>query len=516
MTKTVGRVLGPLGILFILFALASRVMLTGGFTWPVTTQLGLGVLFVAVYAATAFDDVRRISAGRGSMFVLTSAVSTVVLAGILATLNYVAVQKRVEWDLTREGIHTLAEQTRSTLAALTPANKITVTAFYRPTEQEYAVLEDLFRRYKVAGGDNFEGRFIDPYKDPRAAREFNITPQSPRIIVTTATKQEARRKDPTEEALTNAIAEVTRSDRKKVYFLTGHGEKSTTPGGELNRSITQWNELLQNEGYESAELNLLAQKDVPADAQVVLVAGPQSAVTEPERQALARYAEAGGRLVFMLDPGIDSGLAALASQWGAQLLPGLVLDPDSQFATFALTQEFSEHPLATPRRAGKGKLLYAFPDASGLRRTDAAGFEVTELFKTGANAWGENGPIDLTGEVAPTRDASDDAGPLTLGLASTKKLEGEKEFRAVIFGDSDFASDAYLRIGGNRDLAMNLVQWLAGQDAKISIRPPMRAQSTLANLTQSEMTGMAFMSLNILPLLLIGLGLGVSSLRKSR
>lgn len=517
MSKTLGRVLGPLGILAILFGLASRMFIYGEFNTRVVVLLALGVAFVAYYAAAAFDDLRRISTGRGSVFVLTSAVTTLVIGAIIGTLNYVAVQKRAEWDLTKEGIHTLSEQTRTLLEGLTPETKLTVTAFYSANEPEYGAVEDLLRRYRNVGGDQFESRFVDPYKDPRAIRELGITRDAPRIIVKNAANKEARAKTVSEEALTNAIAEVNRGDRKKVYFLTGHGEKSlqAAPGQE-NRSVSQWNELLRNEGYDSAELNLLAQKDVPADAQVVIVAGPQGPVTAGERDALSRWADTGGRVVLMLDPGIDSGLGTLAAAWGAELLPGIVLDPDSQIATFALTQEFGDHPISTPRRAGKGALFYALPEASGLRKVEVAGYTVSELFKTGESAWGENSPIDMTGQVQPTRDANDDPGPLVLGVASAKKLEGENEFRAVIFGDSDFASDAYLRVVGNRDLSMNLVQWLGRQESKITIRPPLRAQSTLSNLTAEQMTDMAFASLILLPLLLIGFGLGVASMRKSR
>ena len=41
----------------------------------------------------------------------------------------------------------------------------------------------------------------------------------------------------------------------------------------------------------------------------------------------------------------------------------------------------------------------------------------------------------------------------------------------VVFGDSDFASNAWLGIQGNRDLFMNTVNWLSQQENLISIRP---------------------------------------------
>lgn len=137
MRKTIGRIAGPLGGLFIAFSLLTRLLITGEFHWIVWLQLGLGVAGVVLYATTAFDDLRGIATGRGAVFVLTSTVSTLALLGILAGGNYWVAKKGWEWDLTRGKIHTLSEQTQSLLGALDADGKITVTAFYRPVDPEY-------------------------------------------------------------------------------------------------------------------------------------------------------------------------------------------------------------------------------------------------------------------------------------------------------------------------------------------------------------------------------------------
>ena len=40
-----------------------------------------------------------------------------------------------------------------------------------------------------------------------------------------------------------------------------------------------------------------------------------------------------------------------------------------------------------------------------------------------------------------------------------------------MFGDSDFASNGYIGLQGNSDLALNAINWLAEQENLISIRP---------------------------------------------
>lgn len=519
MRKTIGRIAGPLGGLFIAFSLLTRLLITGEFHWIVWLQLGLGVAGVVLYATTAFDDLRGIATGRGAVFVLTSTVSTLALLGILAGGNYWVAKKGWEWDLTRGKIHTLSEQTQSLLGALDADGKITVTAFYRPVDPEYPALESLLKRYGQLGGGNFTWEFVDGVKNPQRARAMNVSQDSARIVFKAANGREARVKEISEEALTNALAELGRGVEKKVYFLTGHGEKPIGAGADSAGGLKLWVDGLRNEGYIPEELSLLAKKNVPGDALAVVVAGPQSPLAPGEVAALRSFAENGGRLVLMLDPGFESGLDDLVASWGVELLPGVVIDPASQEPLWAFTQEFSRHPIASPRMSLFGALAFIFPDARGVRAGNADGFTVTELFKTGPEAWGENDPFEAGGTVS--RSDNDDHGPVPLAVAVSKSGggeagDGEEGFRAVVFGDSDFASNGYVRHGGNRDLALNTVQWLGGQESKITIRPKSREKSALTFLSKNQRVALSFFSLNLLPLLLVGLGLSVWSVRKSK
>jgi ABC-type uncharacterized transport system involved in gliding motility auxiliary subunit len=42
--------------------------------------------------------------------------------------------------------------------------------------------------------------------------------------------------------------------------------------------------------------------------------------------------------------------------------------------------------------------------------------------------------------------------------------------RIAAFGDSDFASNAYLALSGNKDLILNTIAWLAEQDDLVAVR----------------------------------------------
>jgi hypothetical protein len=198
-------------------------------------------------------------------------------------------------------------------------------------------------------------------------------------------------------------------------------------------------------------------------------------------------------------------------------LKGVVVDPSGQSPLLAFTQDFSDHPIAQPRRSAFGALADIFPEARGLKKIQVPQYDVTELFKTGPDAWGENTALDPNQpNQQVTKDPNDDPGPIVLGLAVTHKGEGEKEMRLVVYGDSDWCSNAFLGMGGNRDLALNTVQWLSGQESKITIRPKQREKSTIANFNRNEQLLLSFVSLQLLPLVLIAFGMTISVVRRAR
>ena len=79
------------------------------------------------------------------------------------------------------------------------------------------------------------------------------------------------------------------------------------------------------------------------------------------------------------------------------------------------------------------------------------------------------------------------------------------ETRIVAVGDSDFASNAYIGVEGNRDLFMNTVSWLAQQESLISIRPREASERRLT-LSPAQITLMFWLSIVLVPAAVLGTG----------
>jgi ABC-type uncharacterized transport system involved in gliding motility auxiliary subunit len=111
-------------------------------------------------------------------------------------------------------------------------------------------------------------------------------------------------------------------------------------------------------------------------------------------------------------------------------------------------------------------------------------------------------------------------GPVPLAVAASKKTAtaGKKisdEARLVVFGDSSFGSNRFIVIGGNKDLFLNTVSWLAGEEERIVLRPQEKRTSRLP-LTEQQQYGIVFFSVNLLPLLIVGLGFSVWAVRRRK
>jgi hypothetical protein len=61
-------------------------------------------------------------------------------------------------------------------------------------------------------------------------------------------------------------------------------------------------------------------------------------------------------------------------------------------------------------------------------------------------------------------------GPINIGIAFNRKFE-EKGQRVIVIGNAAFLSNSFITSGGNLDLGINMINWLAGDEKLITIQP---------------------------------------------
>ena len=441
--------------------------------------------------SAAPPDSRRLRR-QHSLFLLLL-LAAVLLAGALSQRH------RWQIDLTAAGRHSLGESSQRLLEQLDAP--LEIEAWLPPDAALRARVADLFERYRrgaAAAGVDFSLKLRNPETDPTAARELDIARGGEVILRHSGTEQ--RLQQLSEAAVSGAIARLARGGARRLYFLSGHGERS--PLGAGNGDYGRFSAQLGEAGLLLQQLDLASQPRVPDDAAALVLADPRAALFPGERAAIADWLGRGGNLLWLLEPDARVGTELLAELTGVRILPGVVVDAAGQrlgldSPDFAVVSDYppGEGEAAPTADLAAPSLL---PQAAALTVDARLGWRTQTLLRSGAQSWTERG--EIAGALSLDADAGEVAGPLTLGLALQR---GEQ--RVVVLGDADFLGNAWLDNGANAELGRRLLEWLAGDDRLLQIARP-EPTDRLLLLSDAQRGLLGGLGLIGLPLLLFATG----------
>jgi ABC-type uncharacterized transport system involved in gliding motility auxiliary subunit len=485
MLKRVLGLLGWLGVALVLAAVAISFLRP---EWQWYRGLALaGLVCTLLYVLSQWREIAREFSGRQARFGTLAVASILVVLGILAAINYLAARHNKRWDLTAAGQYTLSEQTKKVLHDLKKPVRVTVFARTEEFERFRTRLEQY--QYETS---QLPVEYIDPEKRPALAEKLKENTLG--TIVLEYEDRVQRVTSNTEQDLTNGLIKVVQGEQHKVYFLQGHGERDTSGSdgggyGAIAQALTADN--------FTAERLVLLQQEIPADAKVIVIAGPTSDLLQPEIDRLKQYLSKGGKLLVLIDPPQKadapplSNLLALLKEWSIDVGLNAVLDPLSRLRGAEADVPVAAPPYPYHAITSTFRMLTAFPFARSVKPVEGAsgGRTPTSFVQSGPSSWAETDLKRLTtrGEAQPDLEAGDIRGPVSMAVAISAPVadstppEGappveteppqKPETRVVVVGDSDFASNAVLNMGGNKDLFLNIVNWLAQQENLIAVRP---------------------------------------------
>ena len=348
-------------------------------------------------------------------------------------------------------------------------------------------------------------RFVNPDLEPDTVQNLGIQVDGELVIEYDGRSEKVR--ELSENAITNTLQRLLRTQEHWIVFLSGHGERS--PLDQKNHDLGQFGIHLRNKGYKIHTHNPAAGTTFPDNTALLIIAGPRVDFLPGELTEIERYLQRGGNLLWLRDPGKHTSTDPLADVLGISFLPGVVVEGKSQSLgisdpSFAVIENYPEHPITQDFTS-----VTLFPIAGALIANESTPFNVTPILLSSRQSWTETGSI--RGQIEFNPGSDEQQGPVALGLALTRKLQppgdsAAQQQRIVILADGDFLANTYLANGGNLSLGLKIIQWLTDDGNLISI-PLKQAPDQTLQLSRPATAIISLGFLITLPLMLIVVGL---------
>jgi len=453
--------------------------------------------------------------------------SAILMIAAIILLGLLSHRYKLELDWTAGHRNTLTEASRKQLASMHDPLKF--TAFLYAGADNRKDVESWIARYQRFKPD-IQVDYIDPQAHPEKVRDYNVESAGETVVEYEGRRETLR--SFSEQSITGALQRLSYSGERYVVFLTGHGEHGLEPGpgaggdGPTTTSYAQFAQVLQDKGIKTLALNLAKTPSIPGNASALVIAAPKDQLLDGEVKVIKDYVAAGGNLLWLSDPQ-SADIPELAKVLGVNWQKGVAIFPDSQAGNPAIFVA-TAYPVQSPV-SGTIDEISVFPLVHSLT-TDAgveaaAGWTVMPMLVSNEAAWLKTGKLD--GPIDPAPTADDIKGPLMIGVSLTRMLPAiadktapppadpakpadkpaDRQQRVALVGDADFLGDATLSAYGNRQLGLNLVQWLSTRDGQLDIDVP-KAPDTNLYLPGWAVWLIAGGFTLLLPALLLAYGIG--------
>jgi ABC-type uncharacterized transport system involved in gliding motility auxiliary subunit len=494
--------------------------------WAASAGVACALLYAAVRRR---DRARRATApGEHVRLPMATLASAVAAASVLTIL---AGSYSRRWDLTANQLYELSPETRAALRTLDAPVRVLLFAqqaqlpTYRDRLKEYS---ETSRRVAIEYVD------VDAQPSLQVGADLQVGPRSGIGLGTAVIEYKGRAElidAGSEQDFTNALIRLREGRTRTVYFTAGHAERDTASTERVGYSNIA--AALEHDNFLVEKINFAQQADVPADATLVIVAGPRADFFSAEIDALQRYLENGGAILFMVDPFEDlkryiteSGLAlfmldpssasatgdlrnltAFVRERGVELGNDVVVDASEMGkflgtdASVPVAATYPPHPITQGLTS-----LSAYPMARSVRPLPAGGKTASPIIETGDRTWSETDIRQLgAGRLSMDPEDGDRPGPVSLGVAVSAPpisppsgaRSPSRETRLVVVGDSDFVANYSANVPGNSEIFLSIIQWLA-QEQVVTI-PPRVPQERLLAMTGSQRGNVFLFAVLLLP-----------------
>lgn len=425
-----------------------------------------------------------------------AALYTIVILAVVIVGNWLANSHNKSVDVTANKKYSLSDQTKKVVGNL----KSDINVYYFDQSANYDRARDMLDRYANLSS-KLKISYVDPDKKPDVARMEGAR-QMGDVVVDSGTKKETA-KSLTEEELTGAIIRAIKTGARNVCFVKGSGESSLDDTGREGYAALK--SAIEKNNYKTQSISLLEKPEVPAECTIVVVGGPKHDYVAPAIDALKKFVAGGGRLIVNFDPVLNTpndqmgntpALAAMVTDWGVIAKGDIVLDLSTASQMFGATSPivatYTSHPIV--------RVMQDNVSVMPLTRSLEVKSPAEALFSSTGQSYSLVDPKVPIKQEDVEKGAK---GPFVLAAAATVGT-GDKAGRVIVVGSSGWMSNVMVGTPqfANRDLALNMMNWLTSDEDLISIRPKDPEDRRL-HITTAGVRVLFFTSIIGLPLLVI-------------
>ncbi|MDT8719115.1 GldG family protein [Clostridium sp. 19966] len=461
-----------------------------------------------------------------------SAMITIIILAIVVVVNLVFAQgvkqvagkDDITFDLTTNKLFSLSKESVQIVKGLT--KQVTITALFEENKDDSYIKQVKYALDKYANASkNIKVEYVDPVLHPNALREYksndNVTTND--VIVKCGSKYKVLSlndmftvsqgsdgssqvtQNNIEQKISGAITYVMQEKTINAYILQGHNE------AELDTSFDTY---MENENYKTSKVNLLTQEWNPQSGDILLIGSPQKDLTDDEYSKIKKFVDNGGKVMYLanlLENDIPN-FRKLLNYFGVDLSKSLIIESDQNHIIsqpYILVPVQQSHDITSNLGSETLILPQCQPITTIKEKKDTV--KVESILKTSDSSYSK---VNLQSSTIE-KEKDDLTGPFDVAVASTNTVsstDSSKNSQLVLIssGISSMFNSSVLAEsnGGNTDLFMNSMNWLAEKKATSNVRAK-DLQTESLTISENQNVIMAGVLIVLIPALAIAAGVGV-------
>lgn len=449
-----------------------------------------------------------------------------IIFAIYFGINYGVEKLNVkDIDLTTDKVYSISEETTTKLANLDKDVTIQLINL-----SDYVYLLDFTNKYTQLNNYIKVERIDDLASRADIMNKYNLESTNSLLVIKSGDRETLlslndlytydyttyEQIDITEEAITNAIIEVTIEDKPKVYFLEGHNYYNDTYFQLIKQDIS-------SEANEIGNLNLLTAGSVPEDCDCLVITTLKEDITEMERDSLINYSNKGGKILLLADAnilGIDTpNFNKILDLYGFTISKGIIMEQNENQMVygspeFVISQIDANSVIAQDIKMNMNICVI---DSGRIEFKDEETLEnlkvnYSTIAKTSDSAFLRTN-LDISSMSKTNQD--EDASESILGALITRTLEDDKKAEMIVYSNAIFATNQQIsmnntyamyanKLCNNDDVVINSVSYLTQRTDTITIRKDVDSVSYTVTGTQHSII-MAIIFLVPIAIIIIGI-----------